>query len=203
VGVLSFGGSKSLTAGRGGALLTSDAQMHQRAKVYAERGNEAFPLSQLQAAVLLPQLRRLAERNARRRESVLRLWQQTADLPALKPLPAHRPGDLPAYYKLAWQYLPQRAGGRSIDDLVAALQAESVPIDRGFRGFAGRSERRCRKSGSLAESVRAAETTLLLHHPILLEPDAVIDLVAQAMAKVLHAFCRHEKPAKLAGDGSA
>jgi dTDP-4-amino-4,6-dideoxygalactose transaminase len=56
VGVLSFGGSKLLTAGRGGALLTSRADVFQRAKIYHERGNQAFPLSELQCAVLPPQI---------------------------------------------------------------------------------------------------------------------------------------------------
>ena len=46
---LSFGGSKLLSAGRGGALLTNDNAIYQRAKIFGSRGNEAFPLSQLQA----------------------------------------------------------------------------------------------------------------------------------------------------------
>ena len=56
VGVLSFGGSKLLTSGRGGAVLTSDAHMAQRIRLYTQRGNEAYPLSEMQAAVVLPQL---------------------------------------------------------------------------------------------------------------------------------------------------
>src|SRR5688572_9745921 len=49
VSVLSFGGSKLLTAGRGGAVLTSQAEIVQRIRVFTSRGNEAFPLSELQA----------------------------------------------------------------------------------------------------------------------------------------------------------
>ncbi|MEX0794739.1 MAG: aminotransferase class V-fold PLP-dependent enzyme, partial [Pirellulaceae bacterium] len=63
VGVVSFGGSKLLTAGRGGAVLTSRGDVMQRAKIYCERGNHAFPLSELQATVLLPQLKKLAPRD--------------------------------------------------------------------------------------------------------------------------------------------
>src|SRR5262249_38185003 len=55
VGILSFGGSKLLTAGRGGAILTPHAQMQQRAKLVQHRGNWVCPMSELQAAVLLPQ----------------------------------------------------------------------------------------------------------------------------------------------------
>src|SRR5437763_375725 len=73
VGVLSFGGSKLLTAGRGGAILTADAGAHQRARLWQNRANVVCPLSELQAAVLLPQLETLDARNARRLEQVRRL----------------------------------------------------------------------------------------------------------------------------------
>src|SRR5437764_2888 len=80
-GVLSFGGSKLLSAGRGGALLTRRADVHQRARVALSRGNVVCPLSELQAAVLLPQLARLDERNAARARSVARLTELLADVP--------------------------------------------------------------------------------------------------------------------------
>ncbi len=71
VGTLSFGGSKLLTAGRGGALLFSDPQIHQRAKVFLHRGLQQWaPLSELQAAALRPQLRKLPEMTQRRAENV-------------------------------------------------------------------------------------------------------------------------------------
>src|SRR5947207_4510999 len=55
-GVLSFGGSKLLTAGRGGAILTAKHTIAQRARIWQMRGNLVAPLSELQAAVLRPQL---------------------------------------------------------------------------------------------------------------------------------------------------
>jgi dTDP-4-amino-4,6-dideoxygalactose transaminase len=190
VGVLSFGGSKLLTAGRGGAILTRDAEVHQRAKIFCQRGNHAFPLSELQAAVLLPQLETLTERNETRRSAAARLLAAAADLPGLRPLIHRTPEAAPSYYKLAWRYVPGELHDCPIDDFVAALQAEGLPFDRGFRGFALRSQRRCRKVGPLDHSRRAAETTIVLHHPILLEPPARIDAVAHGMAKVTLAFSR-------------
>src|SRR5262249_47486211 len=70
VGVLSFGGSKLLSAGRGGALLMRDPAIHQHARRGSFRGNQVSPLSELQAAVLLPQLEKLAERNRARADNV-------------------------------------------------------------------------------------------------------------------------------------
>ncbi len=190
VGVLSFGGSKLLTAGRGGAIVTRHADVQQRAKLFCQRGNHAFPLSELQAAILLPQLAQLAERNARRRDSVERLLRQTEGACGLRPLGPAAADSAPSYYKLAWRYCGDELGGLAIDQFVAAIQAEGAPIDTGFRGFARRSQRRCRKIGPLAESQRAAETTLLLHHPILLEPPERIDALARALIKVTSAFSK-------------
>src|SRR5688572_27215414 len=79
VGIHSFGGSKLLTAGRGGAVVTPLSEVAQRIRIYSQRGNEAFPLSELQAAVLLPQVDKLAERNERRLAAVRRLRTQLAE----------------------------------------------------------------------------------------------------------------------------
>lgn len=188
VGVLSFGGSKLLSAGRGGAVLTSDAETHQRMKVYCQRGNDAFPMSELQAAVLGPQLSKLRERNAAREASVRQLLTETTALAALQPLVDRAPSSTPAYYKVAWRYVPSAAGDMPVEEFVAALAAEGAPFDRGFRGFARRGEARCRRAGSLDQSRRAADTTILLHHPILLEGPETISALAHAMKKVAAAF---------------
>ena len=69
-----------------------------------------------------------------------------------------------------------------------ALQAEGLAIDSGFRGFAKRSERRCRRSVALPMSEKAADSTVLMHHPILLADQGILDKVAEALDKVHAAF---------------
>src|SRR5262245_58625426 len=86
VGVLSFGGSKLLTAGRGGALLTPHADVHQRARLVQTRGNIVCPLSELQATVLLPQIEKLDDHNARRLSQVTWLTELLRSVPGLRPL---------------------------------------------------------------------------------------------------------------------
>src|SRR5262249_29080536 len=55
IGILSFGGSKLLSAGRGGALLSTCAEVHQRMRLLLRRGYQQWAaLSELQAAALLP-----------------------------------------------------------------------------------------------------------------------------------------------------
>jgi dTDP-4-amino-4,6-dideoxygalactose transaminase len=184
-GVWSFGGSKLLTAGRGGAILTRDESVWQRIKVFCERGNHAFPLSELQAAVLIPQLAKLGTQNARRRDSVTRLLAKTSQLATLSPLATPPADTQPCYYKVAWRYEPP-AGEWPRERFLAALRAEGISIDEGFRGFLRRGSR-SRRHGSLEHSAAAAERTVLLHHPVLLEPIEAIDQVADALVKVSHA----------------
>jgi dTDP-4-amino-4,6-dideoxygalactose transaminase len=104
VGVLSFGGSKLLTAGRGGAIITQTAGIHQRAKTYQMRGNLLCPLSELQAAVLRPQIQKLDERNAERQRRVAGLLELLRGVPGLSPLFNLGDGHLPGYYKLGFQF---------------------------------------------------------------------------------------------------
>ena len=143
-------------------------------------------MSQLQAAVLLPQLDRLAERNRRRAAAAERIVARTAHLSQLHGVVNRVPGTA-GYYKLAWRLGPAAGPPVDRDWFVAAVQAEGVAIGTGFPGFVRRSSRRCRKSGSLDASIAAARQTVLLHHPVLLQPDATSDCVSMAIEKVLEA----------------
>ena len=184
VGVLSFGGSKLLTAGRGGAVVSRHAAILQRIKIHSERGNVAFPLSELQAAVLRPQLRRLAERNAIRLQNVQLLRQRMQDITCLQPVATATTADQPAFYKLGFRCRWPESIDCSREQFVSAMQAEGIALAEGFRGFVLRSARRCRKVGTLAESQHAAAHTALLHHPVLLESRLVIEQVANGFRKV-------------------
>jgi hypothetical protein len=112
----------------------------------------------------------------------------------MTPLPLQdEPGNQPAYYKLPWLL------GRNIDAcdspefekvrrrFIATIQAEGVAMDEGFRGFARRTNQRCRTVGDLPNARRAAAGTVILHHPVLLEPPGTIQRVAQAINKVANA----------------
>jgi len=188
VGVLSFGGSKLLTAGRGGAVFTTRDDVHQRIKITCQRGNEAYPLSQLQAAVVTPQLERLAERNEIRLRAAERLNERLSGLAIFAPLENHVAESRSAFFKLGVKYLADRSSAASRGAGINARKAEGVAADAGFRGFVRRSQRRCRQAGELTQCRLAAENMIVLHHPVLLEPDEVIDRVGEAFEKVNRAF---------------
>jgi perosamine synthetase len=186
VGVLSFGGSKLLTSGRGGAILTSRPEIVQRAKIHCEQGNHAFPLSELQAAVLLPQLGQLPQRNQFRRQAVRRLLDELSqhEVPGWF-ASADTRGDA-SYYKLGWLLPPEYTADsreRLLDRLRAGLAspADTGLVGEGFRGFVRRSSRRCIRVGDLGHSRAAAARTLLIHHVSLLRPSSYLRQLAAAL----------------------
>jgi dTDP-4-amino-4,6-dideoxygalactose transaminase len=206
VGTLSFGGSKLLSAGRGGALLFRDPQLHQRAKLWLTRGLQPWaPLSELQAAVLRPQLRKLREATARRLENVRHLTGQEGGplaprageepsarsasgppsaIPGLTPFTSTVTDSTPAFYKLGFRYDPE-AFGLPREVFVKALRAEGVAFDVGFRALhVGRSPSRFRPAGELTHATAAHHGCVVLHHPILSGPPADARQVADAVAKV-------------------
>ena len=193
IGVMSFGGSKLITAGRGGALLVKDSVHMQRIRVFAERGNDAYPLSELQAAVILPQLDKLDERNETRQNNVFVLQSKTSGFDCLTFVAAAdntqttRASYPASYYKVAWWYNAQD-GKWTRNELMAALRAEGVAVDAGFRGFVRRSDKRCRRGSALAQCKIAATSTILLHHPVLLESPETMQAVGSAFAKVINGY---------------
>lgn len=184
VSVLSFGGSKLLTAGRGGAVISDDAQIMQRIRVFAERGNQAFPMSELQAAVLRPQLIRLDRDNIGRQDRVIQLIDALAGIAGLTPLnilPSWNPS---AFYKLGWRFDAAEAANGNRDEIASELRRRGIPIDAGFRGFVRRSPRRCRRHGTLPHCQAAVDETLILHHTLLLESADRIEQLANRIRDV-------------------
>src|SRR5262249_16941570 len=154
-----------------------------RARTWLNRANLVCPLSELQAAVLLPQLDVLEVRNAQRRAAVLRLGQLLGDLPGLAPFTNEGAGEA-AYYKLGFWFDAERCGV-SGERCVAALRAEGMAFDEGFRALhIGRSPSRYRAAGPLTQAERAHRNIVILHHPVLLGSDEEVAQVARAVRKV-------------------
>jgi perosamine synthetase len=194
-GILSFGGSKLLTAGRGGAILTNRDDVIQRIRIFSQRGNESFPLSELQAAVLVPQIPKLAAANQRRLSAASQLLALVGEVPGLLPLSLVADDQTqPAFYKLPWLLTgnDDACDSPQFEQLrrrfIAAVQAEGLLIDEGFRGFARRTSNRCRVVGDLTNARRAAAGTVLLHHLVLLESAETMGKVAEAIRKVAFVF---------------
>jgi dTDP-4-amino-4,6-dideoxygalactose transaminase len=185
VGVLSFGGSKLLSAGRGGALLTTRNDVSHRARNHLTRaGNIVCPLSELQAALLLPQCEQLEARNQLRWRNVQLLSETLSALPGVRLFVDADEEALPAFYKLGVQY-DAVAFGLARVPLLRALRAEGFAIDEGFAvAHHQRSPKRYRQGSELTEAERANVGCVQIHHPILLESAEEVQRLAEAWRRV-------------------
>ena len=185
VAVWSFGGSKLVSAGRGGAVASARDDVLQRVRVYSRRGNDAYPLSELQAAVVEPQWERLAEDNARRAQGAQWLCEALREAKVDSLVPWVRAFEGRAFYKLGFWYDASRAGGLSRDAFAAAVRAEGVPLDPGFRALhLSHARRRYRAVGPLPHATAADASVLTLHHSLLLADRPAILAAAAAIARV-------------------
>lgn len=180
IATFSFGGSKLITAGRGGAVVTSRPELAQRIKLFTQRGNDAYPLSEIQAALLLPQWKQLATDNARRWETV----QQLGDLRGLRRFGV-TDSNHPAFYKVGFWYDPAAYVGLPRDRFCQALRAEGIPFDPGFAALHQiHARRRFRAIGELPTAARACAQVVMLHHPLLLEGTVAVEQIWAALDKV-------------------
>ncbi len=189
VGVLSFGGSKLLTAGRGGAILTSDATIAQRIKLHTQRGNEAYPLSEMQAAVLLPQLKQLDARNLDRAEKAAQFFAAFETFESLRPailsdLSPNGTQQRAAYYKTAFLLPPGSSDSRRERLCVAARQA-GIPLDPAFAALhLIHSQRRFRAIGSLENATELHRRLTVLHHTAYLRSPSELSSMAARLMEI-------------------
>lgn len=185
VGVYSFGGSKLLTAGRGGAVFTGRDNVAQRIRLYTQRGNEAYPLSEMQAAVLLPQLSALEERNRQRLKNVAALETRLTLLSGLEIIRTTLGDSTPTFYKLGFRYDAGAFAGLPRDRCAEAMRAEGIAIDPGFRALhLTHARSRFRAVGDLPVATKTDAAALTLHHPVLLGDNMDILQIAEALTKI-------------------
>lgn len=194
IGTLSFGGSKPLTAGNGGAILTSDDRIAARLRPVLDRPSEAYPISPLQSAALRPQLARLMD-TARQRavaaEAIVAALgpaiQCFSDTPKYSGSPIQSDASVQndesasSHYKLA--FLAESPSHRSA--IIAAAEESSIPVGAGFRTTAGASDRRCTKASRLSRSILLSDRVCTLHHTALLINSKHHQLLAETLAKLI------------------
>jgi dTDP-4-amino-4,6-dideoxygalactose transaminase len=144
-GSFSFQGSKSLTAGEGGVVLTDDAALAERARllhnigrVPGKPGYEHYMLSsnyrmtEFQGALLLSQMRRLREQTEKKHENGLFLAEGLRQIGGLEPLKSDPRITKRGYYFFIGRYNPGAFEGVPLDKFRAALNAEGIPNGNGY-----------------------------------------------------------------------
>ncbi|MCA9194514.1 MAG: aminotransferase class V-fold PLP-dependent enzyme [Planctomycetales bacterium] len=148
--ILSFGGSKTISAGRGGAVLSNDPALAQRIRLAAGAGSGPYAMSEMQCAAVLAQLDYLDALNQLSNLFFRKLdsWLRTAWSDLSSPRWHSTDYSAPAYYQAGW-LLPKLNNMQTQLDaretfLMKVSQNSSFHLGIGFPGFHRRSARRCR-----------------------------------------------------------
>jgi len=211
-GSFSFEAHKLMTAGEGGALITSDDGLRAKALSYLNCGRvegghgyhhpgygSNMRMTEWQGAVLQAQLHRYPEQQRIREERAELLDTELATLEGLDTQAGDPRMDSRARYAYLLRYDPERFAGLGPRDFERALAAEGIELSASYPSLnqvemfrAGNFSPRLRGGAprieygaqSLPHAEHAAERTLWLAHRMLLaEPDDVLDIV-RACARI-------------------
>ena len=146
LGTFSFQGSKSLTSGEGGAIISDDRTLIEDCYAYHHIGRALgskkyehttvgpnYRLSELQAAVLNTQLKKLPKQTATRMVTAGVISRGIKDIPGLEPLKPDKRVTRRGYYFYVLRF-NEKAWGISRDTFMKACQAEGLPIGAGYWG---------------------------------------------------------------------
>lgn len=184
VGTLSFGGSKPVSAGGGGAVLVNTSRLAARLGALIDRPGEVYPLSPLQAAVIGPQLDRLAELGRIRLATVQFLQDEVSDqLESWAWQSGIQANHVPTYYKVAWLAQSQEQRNR----ILAEAERENLPMGAGFRSLSRCSDRRCGKPFPTPRSDLLGDRLFVLDHRALILPSQRYPQLAQSLRRVFTA----------------
>ncbi|MGH7718047.1 MAG: DegT/DnrJ/EryC1/StrS family aminotransferase [Gemmatimonadaceae bacterium] len=142
-GVFSFHGSKTLTTGEGGMLVTDRTELLERALVLRDHGRRAgdkmffnvevgykYKMSSMQAALGLAQLQRVEELVARKREIFQWYARELAEVPGLR-LNSEAPGTKNSYWMVS--AILDEEYGLEKDELISLMAAEGIDCRPFFR----------------------------------------------------------------------
>jgi len=201
-GSFSFQQSKLMTAGEGGALITSDENLAAAARSYLNCGRRAgghtydhvrlgvnYRMTDWQGSILAAQLDRYPGQLALREANADRLSAALTRIPGLRPQARDPRIDVHAQYCYVFHYDAAEFGGLPADAFEEELKAEGVPMSGSYPSLPELAM--FKVEGALAPHTiglpagyrpapcpvarDAAASTIWLHHRVLLaEPETVL-----------------------------
>lgn len=144
-GCFSFQASKNLNSGEGGAVITNDASLAERAFAFHNNGRAAsgsdfayrhpglnLRLTEFQGALLLAQLSRLEAQAGQRERNAAYLSRELAQVPGITPATMYPGVTRNAYHLYMFRYDPAAFGGLPRATFLKALKAEGIPASSGY-----------------------------------------------------------------------
>jgi perosamine synthetase len=147
-GCFSFQASKNLNCGEGGAILTNDDALSERCFAFHTNGRPRqtssfhpgslgirganLRLTDLQAALLLSQLRRLEHQSQVREENAAYLTRLLLEIPGVHPAKLHDGCSRNAWHLFMFRYQAAAFAGLPRTRFLQALRAEGIPGSGGY-----------------------------------------------------------------------
>jgi dTDP-4-amino-4,6-dideoxygalactose transaminase len=211
-GTWSFQQSKLMTAGEGGAVTVTDADIALRVRSFADCGRRAgewfyshfalgsnYRMTEWQAAVLLAQLARFPAQNRQRNDNAIFLNEALAAIPGVIPQYRDARTTSQGYYCYLVR-IDEATFGAQREAVHRALEAEGIPMTMSYpalhalQAFAaadGLAPQHRRRAGwpdysalDLPVARMAAATTLWFKHQLLLGSRTDAQCLVDALAKV-------------------
>jgi dTDP-4-amino-4,6-dideoxygalactose transaminase len=142
LGCFSFQSSKLMTAGEGGAVITSNLEYYERAQSFVNCGRASetdqfkhrligfnYRITELQAAILQAQLARLPRQAKVRQANMENFEKRLRGTPGLGFLERDLRNTRVAAYQYVFKYLPEHFQGIPRAAFLGALEVEGIPCD--------------------------------------------------------------------------
>jgi dTDP-4-amino-4,6-dideoxygalactose transaminase len=143
-GTFSFQASKNMTAGEGGLITTNDRDLAMMCEALIWAGRKVgrpwyehhwlgwnYRLTEFQGAILLEQLKRIDDQNARRRQNALYLTQRLASFPGIRPVVVRDFATKPSFHIYPFR-INEAEFGVTRQDFLLALEKEGIPCFGGY-----------------------------------------------------------------------
>lgn len=201
-GSFSFQGSKNMTAGEGGILVTNDADLAERARSIGNQGRRSggawyeharlgtnARLTGFQATLLVNQLQRLPQQVATRMDRAARLREGLRRIQGLRPTPEmlDERVTVHGFHLFSMEFDEEFFSGVSRSRVIEALQAEGVPVTAGYPQPIYRNELFQHHPHVVHDCPKAeayCRTSVWLPHNALLADEQWIDDALAAFRKV-------------------
>ena len=199
-GLFSFGGIKLMTSGQGGMVVTSDEELYKKIFAIVNRGylpdnslnefgiiGENYQLSELQAALLLPQLEMLNEYCRKREEASNYLDEHLKNIDGITILNQFEKTSIRAQMRYSFCLNESELKDLTRKQFIQSLNNKGYPISSGFATV--RNDERLqgffKKGETFPNAQQAEEEIVSLHHTFLLNEFSILDELIEDVNKLI------------------